>query len=283
MSIRAEHLTHLYSPGTAFESFALNDVSFEIPSGSFVAVIGHTGSGKSTLVQHLNGLYKPTSGTVYFNGEDIFAEGYDLKKLRTKVGLVFQYPEYQLFEENVIKDVMFGPLNMGLSKEEAEEKAKKALRQVRMSEDLFERSPFDLSGGQKRRVAIAGVLAMDPEVLILDEPTAGLDPRGRNYILGMLEELHKERGITIILVSHSMDDVAECADLLMVLKDAELKFFDKPKEVFKNVDELESYGLAVPEITYLAKELIEAGLDMDPTVSTVEEAKRELLRVLKRK
>jgi len=283
MSIRAEHLTHLYSPGTAFESFALNDVSFEIPSGSFVAVIGHTGSGKSTLVQHLNGLYKPTSGTVYFNGEDIFAEGYDLKKLRTKVGLVFQYPEYQLFEENVIKDVMFGPLNMGLSKEEAEEKAKKALRQVRMSEDLFERSPFDLSGGQKRRVAIAGVLAMDPEVLILDEPTAGLDPRGRNYILGMLEELHRERGITIILVSHSMDDVAECADLLMVLKDAELKFFDKPKEVFKNVDELESYGLAVPEITYLAKELIEAGLDMDPTVSTVEEAKKELLRVLKRK
>ena len=283
MSIRAEHLTHLYSPGTAFESFALNDVSFEIPSGSFVAVIGHTGSGKSTLVQHLNGLYKPTSGTVYFNGEDIFEEGYDLKKLRTKVGLVFQYPEYQLFEENVIKDVMFGPLNMGLSKEEAEEKAKKALRQVRMSEDLFERSPFDLSGGQKRRVAIAGVLAMDPEVLILDEPTAGLDPRGRNYILGMLEELHRERGITIILVSHSMDDVAECADLLMVLKDAELKFFDKPKEVFKNVDELESYGLAVPEITYLAKELIEAGLDMDPTVSTVEEAKKELLRVLKRK
>lgn len=283
MSIRAEHLTHLYSPGTAFESFALNDVSFEIPSGSFVAVIGHTGSGKSTLVQHLNGLYKPTSGTVYFNGEDIFAEGYDLKKLRTRVGLVFQYPEYQLFEENVIKDVMFGPLNMGLSKEEAEEKAKKALRQVRMSEELYERSPFDLSGGQKRRVAIAGVLAMDPEVLILDEPTAGLDPRGRNYILGMLEELHRERGITIILVSHSMDDVAECADLLMVLKDAELKFFDKPKEVFKNVDELESYGLAVPEITYLAKELIEAGLDMDPTVSTVEEAKKELLRVLKRK
>ena len=283
MSIRAEHLTHLYSPGTAFESFALNDVSFEIPSGSFVAVIGHTGSGKSTLVQHLNGLYKPTSGTVYFNGEDIFAEGYDLKRLRTKVGLVFQYPEYQLFEENVIKDVMFGPLNMGLSKEEAEEKAKKALRQVRMSEELYERSPFDLSGGQKRRVAIAGVLAMDPEVLILDEPTAGLDPRGRNYILGMLEELHRERGITIILVSHSMDDVAECADLLMVLRDAELKFFDKPKEVFKNVDELESYGLAVPEITYLAKELIEAGLDMDPTVSTVEEAKKELLRVLKRK
>lgn len=283
MSIRAEHLTHLYSPGTAFESFALNDVSFEIPSGSFVAVIGHTGSGKSTLVQHLNGLYKPTSGTVYFNEEDIFAEGYDLKKLRTRVGLVFQYPEYQLFEENVIKDVMFGPLNMGLSKEEAEEKAKKALRQVRMSEELYERSPFDLSGGQKRRVAIAGVLAMDPEVLILDEPTAGLDPRGRNYILGMLEELHRERGITIILVSHSMDDVAECADLLMVLKDAELKFFDKPKEVFKNVDELESYGLAVPEITYLAKELIEAGLDMDPTVSTVEEAKKELLRVLKRK
>ena len=283
MSIRAEHLTHLYSPGTTFESYALKDVSFEIPDGSFVAVIGHTGSGKSTLVQHLNGLYRPTSGTVYFNGEDIFADGYDLKKLRTKVGLVFQYPEYQLFEESVIKDVMFGPLNMGLSKEEAIERAGKALRQVKMPDELFDRSPFDLSGGQKRRAAIAGVLAMDPEVLILDEPTAGLDPRGRDYILNMLEELHRERGITIILVSHSMDDVAECADLLMVLKDAELKFFDKPKEVFKNVKELESYGLAVPEITYLAARLIDEGLDIDPTISTVAEAKAELLRVLKYK
>ena len=283
MSIRAEHLTHLYSPGTTFESYALKDVSFEIPDGSFVAVIGHTGSGKSTLVQHLNGLYRPTSGTVYFNGEDIFADGYDLKKLRTKVGLVFQYPEYQLFEESVIKDVMFGPLNMGLSKEEAMERAGKALRQVKMPDELFDRSPFDLSGGQKRRAAIAGVLAMDPEVLILDEPTAGLDPRGRDYILNMLEELHRERGITIILVSHSMDDVAECADLLMVLKDAELKFFDKPKEVFKNVKELESYGLAVPEITYLAARLIDEGLDIDPTISTVAEAKAELLRVLKYK
>ena len=274
MSIRAEHLTHLYSPGTTFESYALKDVSFEIPDGSFVAVIGHTGSGKSTLVQHLNGLYRPTSGTVYFNGEDIFADGYDLKKLRTKVGLVFQYPEYQLFEESVIKDVMFGPLNMGLSKEEAMERAGKALRQVKMPDELFDRSPFDLSGGQKRRAAIAGVLAMDPEVLILDEPTAGLDPRGRDYILNMLEELHRERGITIILVSHSMDDVAECADLLMVLKDAELKFFDKPKEVFKNVKELESY---------LAARLIDEGLDIDPTISTVAEAKAELLRVLKYK
>ena len=280
MSIRAEHLTHLYSQGTSIESYALKDVSFEIPDGSFVAVIGHTGSGKSTLVQHLNGLYKPTSGTVYFNGEDIFADGYDLRGLRTRVGLVFQYPEYQLFEESVIADVMFGPLNKGLSKEEAKSRAYEALKQVGMPEELYDRSPFDLSGGQKRRAAIAGVLAMDPDVLILDEPTAGLDPRGKNYILNMLEELHRERGITIILVSHSMDDVAECADLLMVLKDAELKFFDKPKEVFKNMEELESYGLAVPEITYLAGDLNRAGIPVDPMISTVAEAKEEILKVL---
>lgn len=280
MSIRAEHLTHLYSQGTSIESYALKDVSFEIPDGSFVAVIGHTGSGKSTLVQHLNGLYKPTSGTVYFNGEDIFADGYDLRGLRTRVGLVFQYPEYQLFEESVIADVMFGPLNKGLSKEEAKSRAYEALKQVGMPEELYDRSPFDLSGGQKRRAAIAGVLAMDPDVLILDEPTAGLDPRGKNYILNMLEELHRERGITIILVSHSMDDVAECADLLMVLKDAELKFFDKPKEVFKNVEELESYGLAVPEITYLAGDLNRAGIPVNPMISTVAEAKEEILKVL---
>ena len=280
MSIRAEHLTHLYSQGTSIESYALKDVSFEIPDGSFVAVIGHTGSGKSTLVQHLNGLYKPTSGTVYFNGEDIFADGYDLRGLRTRVGLVFQYPEYQLFEESVIADVMFGPLNKGLSKEEAKSRAYEALKQVGMPEELYDRSPFDLSGGQKRRAAIAGVLAMDPDVLILDEPTAGLDPRGKNYILNMLEELHRERGITILLVSHSMDDVAECADLLMVLKDAELKFFDKPKEVFKNVEELESYGLAVPEITYLAGDLNRAGIPVDPMISTVAEAKEEILKVL---
>lgn len=280
MSIRAEHLTHLYSQGTSIESYALKDVSFEIPDGSFVAVIGHTGSGKSTLVQHLNGLYKPTSGTVFFNGEDIFADGYDLRGLRTHVGLVFQYPEYQLFEESVIADVMFGPLNKGLSKEEARSRAYEALKQVGMPEELYDRSPFDLSGGQKRRAAIAGVLAMDPDVLILDEPTAGLDPRGKNYILNMLEELHRERGITIILVSHSMDDVAECADLLMVLKDAELKFFDKPKEVFKNVEELESYGLAVPEITYLAGDLNRAGIPVDPMISTVAEAKEEILKVL---
>ena len=280
MSIRAEHLTHLYSQGTSIESYALKDVSFEIPDGSFVAVIGHTGSGKSTLVQHLNGLYKPTSGTVFFNGEDIYADGYDLRGLRTHVGLVFQYPEYQLFEESVIADVMFGPLNKGLSKEEARSRAYEALKQVGMPEELYDRSPFDLSGGQKRRAAIAGVLAMDPDVLILDEPTAGLDPRGKNYILNMLEELHRERGITIILVSHSMDDVAECADLLMVLKDAELKFFDKPKEVFKNVEELESYGLAVPEITYLAGDLNRAGIPVDPMISTVAEAKEEILKVL---
>ncbi len=281
MSIKADHLTHLYGKDTAFEAYAIKDISFEIPDGSFTAVIGRTGSGKSTLIQHLNGLYKPTSGTVYYNGEDIFKEGYNLKKLRSHVGLVFQYPEYQLFEEDVIKDVMFGPKNMGLGSDEARVRAEKALKEVGINEDLFKRSPFDLSGGQKRRVAIAGVLAMDPDVLILDEPTAGLDPKGKDEILAMLKDLHEERKITIILVSHSMDDVAECADLLMVLNNAELKYFDTPKEIFKHVKELESFGLAVPEITYFAHELNEAGLKIDTTISTVSEAKNELLKLLK--
>ena len=279
MSLRAEHLTHIYQQGTAMESCALNDISFEIEKGCFVGLIGHTGSGKSTLIQHLNGLIRPSSGTVYFNDEDIFAEGYDLKGLRSKVGLVFQYPEYQLFEQDVITDVKFGPKNMGLSDAEAEEKALNALRMVGVEDKYLKRSPFELSGGQKRRVAIAGVLAMEPEVLILDEPTAGLDPKGRDEILGYIDRLHRERGITIILVSHSMEDVALYADKLMVLDGSELRFFDTPKEVFKHFKELKRMGLSAPQITYLAADLRNAGLEVEDTISTVEEAKTEILKL----
>ncbi|HIU88036.1 MAG TPA: energy-coupling factor transporter ATPase [Candidatus Avilachnospira avistercoris] len=280
MPLKVEHLSHIYQQGTAMESWALRDISFEVEDGTFVGLIGHTGSGKSTLIQHLNGLIKPSEGTVYFDGEDIFAAGYDLKGLRAKVGLVFQYPEYQLFEQDILSDVKFGPKNMGLSDKEAEEKAIDALRLVRVDEKYFSRSPFELSGGQKRRVAIAGVLAMEPKVLILDEPTAGLDPKGRDEILESIDSLHKERGITIILVSHSMEDVAMYADRILVLDGSELKFFDTPKEVFKHKKELKRMGLAAPEITYLASDLRKAGIDIDDTISTVEEAKTEILRLL---
>lgn len=279
--IKVDNLTHIYQAGTVMQSYAIKDISFEIEEGSFTGLIGHTGSGKSTLIQHLNGLIRPSSGTVFFKGEDVFAESYSLKSLRSRVGLVFQYPEYQLFEEDVIKDVMYGPKNMGLSDEEAREKAVEALKLAGMNEELYERSPFELSGGQKRRAAIAGVLSMEPEVLILDEPTAGLDPHGRDEILETIDKLHRERGITIILVSHSMDDIAKYADRLLVLDKGELKYNDVPKSVFREYKELEKMGLSAPQLTYLAADLIKSGVDIDPEIGTVEEAKNEILRLLK--
>ena len=283
VSIRAEHLSHIYNEGTVMETYAVRDVSFEIADGTFVGLIGHTGSGKSTLIQHLNGLVKPSRGTVFYNDEDIFADGYNLRGLRGHVGLVFQYPEYQLFEEDVLTDVMFGPKNMGLTEEEAKARAVEALHQVGITDEIFVRSPFELSGGQKRRVAVAGVIAMQPSVLILDEPTAGLDPNGRREILGMVSRLHKERNMTVILVSHSMDDVAEYADKIMVMNHGELAYFDTPREVFRHVKELESFGLSAPEITYLAAELKASGFDIDPDIYTIEEAKAEILRAMKEK
>ena len=278
--IEARNLTHIYNEGTAMESVAFSDISFTVKNGEFIGIIGHTGSGKSTLIQHLNGLLKPTSGTVLFDGADIFAPGYDLRKLRSKVGMVFQYPEYQLFEETVLLDVMFGPLNMGLSREEAEKRARAALWLTGFPEEYYEHSPFDLSGGQKRRVAIAGVLSMDPEILILDEPAAGLDPGGREEILDIIASLKEKRGITIILVSHSMDDVAKYADRIMALNKGKLELFDTPEVVFSHVGELEAMGLSAPQLTYLALDLNKAGFQIDPTVRTLDEAKKQILRGL---
>ena len=272
MSIKTERLHYVYSPGTAYEKQALCDINLEIPQGQFLGIIGHTGSGKSTLIQHFNGLVKPTSGTIYYNGEDIHGEGYSLKDLRSHVGLVFQYPEYQLFEVDVLTDVAFGPKNLGLSKEEAQERAWKALRQVGLKEKYDKKSPFELSGGQKRRVAIAGILAMEPEVLILDEPTAGLDPKGRDTILDLIASLQKERGITVILVSHSMEDIAKYVDRIIVMGDGKVRFDDIPKKVFAHYQELETMGLAAPQVTYVMQELKKRGMDVDTTATTVEEA-----------
>ncbi len=283
MSIKAEGLTYIYQAGTAMESYAVRDISFETKDGEFIGLIGHTGSGKSTLIQQLNGLIKPTSGKIYYNGEDIHSEGYDMKRLRQRVGLVFQYPEYQLFETDVLTDVKFGPKNMGMSDIEAEEAAKRALKLVGIGEDFYKRSPFELSGGQKRRAAIAGVLAMDPEVLILDEPAAGLDPLGKTEILETIARLHRERNNTIIMVSHSMEDVAEYADRIMVLDDGKLVYFDSPKEVFRHYEELEKMGLSAPQITYLMGDLKKRGLQVDDSVGTVAEACREILRLWKEK
>ena len=281
MSLRLEHVTYTYSPGSVYETHALKDVSLEIPAGQFLGVIGHTGSGKSTLIQHFNGLMRPTAGTVYYKDEDIWQEGYSLKRLRSQVGLVFQYPEHQLFESDVLSDVCFGPMNQGMSREEAEAEAKKALLQVGFKEKNFSKSPFELSGGQKKRVAIAGVLAMNPKILILDEPTAGLDPKGRDEILDQISELHKARGITIILVSHSMEDVAKYVERLIVVNRGQIAFDDTPREVFSHYQELEAMGLAAPQITYIMHALKQKGLKVDPNATTVEEARDDILRALK--
>ena len=262
MSIIVDKVNYVYSQGTAYEIQALKNINLKIEDGEFIGIIGHTGSGKSTLIQHLNGLTKATSGAIYYNGADIYDEGYNLKELRSKVGLVFQYPEHQLFETTIFEDVCFGPKNQGLTKEEAELRAFAALKSVGLPEEVYYHSPFDLSGGQKRRVAIAGVLAMQPEVLILDEPTAGLDPKGRDEILDQVAKLHKERGITVILVSHSMEDVAKYVDRIIVMNQGSVMFDDIPKSVFAHYKELEAVGLAAPQVTYLMHELAAAGISV---------------------
>ena len=282
MSIKTVNLCHVYGQGTALEQYALKDVNLEIGDGQFIGLIGHTGSGKSTLIQHFNGLLKATSGDLLYNGESIYAPGYDMKQLRSRVGLVFQYPEHQLFEVDVFSDVCFGPRNQGLPEEEVKERAREALALVGMDESFYEQSPFELSGGQKRRVAIAGVLAMHPEVLILDEPTAGLDPRGRDEILGQIEKLHRERGMTIILVSHSMEDVAHYADRLIVMNHGEKIFDDTPRNVFRHYRELEAIGLAAPQVTYIVQALRREGIPIDDSLITVEEARDAILRLVGR-
>ena len=278
MSIIIDHVNYIYDADTAMAHAALVDVCLNIPYGQFVGLIGHTGSGKSTLIQHMNGLEKPTSGCVFYDGKDINDPEYDKKALRAKVGLVFQYPEHQLFETDCFKDVCFGPKNLGLPQKEVELRAYEALKQVDFDDDYFYQSPFDLSGGQKRRVAIAGVLAMKPEVLILDEPTAGLDPKGREDILNLIKKLHDDMGITIILVSHSMDDVANYVDRIIVMNKGRVAFDDEPMEVFRHYKELEEIGLAAPQVTYVMQELKAAGIPVNTDVTTLENAKIEILK-----
>ena len=283
MSIELKNVTYTYSPGTSYEIHALKDINLNIPDGQFIGVIGHTGSGKSTLIQHLNALIKPTSGTVSYNGEDVWAENYNRRALRSEVGLVFQYPEHQLFESDVLSDVCYGPMNQGKSREEAEEEARKALLQVGFKEKNFDKSPFDLSGGQKKRVAIAGVLAMHPKVLVLDEPTAGLDPKGRDDILDQIAYLHKQSDMTVILVSHSMEDIARYADRIVVMNKGAVMYNGTPKEVFAHYQELEKIGLAAPQVTYIMHDLKEKGLPVKVNVTTVKEATDEIMRALEKK
>lgn len=282
MPIIIDHVSYVYSPGTAYEKHALKDINLVINDGEFIGLIGHTGSGKSTLIQHLNGLMKATSGAIYYNGKDIYDKDFNMKSLRSKVGLVFQYPEHQLFETTVYKDVCFGPKNLGLDSLEVDLRAYEALKMVGVSDEMLDASPFELSGGQKRRVAIAGVLAMKPEVLILDEPTAGLDPKGRDEILNQIAKLHKRSKITIILVSHSMEDIAKYADRLIVMNRGTVAYNDTPHGVFANYKELEKIGLAAPQVTYIMNELKTHGIPVNITPTTVEEAKLEILRVLNR-
>ena len=280
MSIIVDNICYSYDVGTGFERQALKNISCVINDGEFIGLIGHTGSGKSTFIQHLNGLVKASSGAIFYNSKNIYDEDYNMKDLRSKVGLVFQYPEHQLFETTIFKDVCFGPKNLGLGAVQAETRALKALHMVGLPDDMYYQSPFDLSGGQKRRVAIAGVLAMEPEELILDEPTAGLDPQGRDDILNCIKKLHDEMGITVILVSHSMEDVANYVDRIMVMNDGVLTFDDTPKVIFSHYKELEEIGLAAPQVTYIMQDLKNAGLDVDTSVITVDEAKAEILKAL---
>ena len=280
--LELKNLSYVYGTGTPFEKTAVNNLSLSIEKGEFIGIMGHTGSGKSTLVQMLNGLMKPTSGQVLLDGEDIWANPKDIRKIRFKVGMVFQYPEYQLFEETVAKDIAFGPTNMGKSGAELEKAVNDAARFTGLKDELLEKSPFDLSGGEKRRAAIAGVIAMNPEVLVLDEPTAGLDPMGRDVLLSQIVQYHKERKNTVILVSHSMEDIAKYAERLIVVNDGEIAYDDAPKAVFAHYRELEAMGLAAPQITYIMHALKEKGLDVDVTATTVDEAKENILAVLRK-
>lgn len=277
-----DHVSFKYSPGTAYEVIALDDVSLSIKEGQFIGIIGHTGSGKSTLVQHLNGLMKATTGAIYFRGQDIYDKDFNIKDLRTQVGMVFQYPEHQLFDKTVFDDVKFGPKNQGLDDKEQIKRAYEALSLVKLPQELYLASPFELSGGQKRRAAIAGVIAMKPSVIILDEPTAGLDPKGRDDILGLIKEMHEKRGDTVILVSHSMEDVANYVDRIIVMDAGRPAYDGTPREVFKHYKELEKMGLAAPQVTYVMNDLKEAGFDVDTAVTTVDEAKSEILRMLQK-
>ena len=279
MSMELQHVTHIYGEGTTFAKKALDDVNIKIEDGEFVGIIGHTGSGKSTLIQHFNGLLRPSDGKVLYQGNDIFLPDFPLRSMRGKVGLVFQYPEYQLFETSVIKDVAFGPKNQGLNEKEALERAKEALIMAGLNEEHWEKSPFELSGGQKRRAAIAGVLAMEPEMLILDEPTAGLDPKGRNELFDQICQLREQKGMTIVLVSHCMEDVAEHVDRLIAMQKGRVLFDGTTRDVFTHVKELEEAELAVPEVTYLMRDLKARGIPVRTDVITLEEAEKEILRL----
>ncbi len=282
MLIILDKVNYVYSIGSGFEMKALDDVSLTINKGEFIGLIGHTGSGKSTLTQHLNGLLRATSGKIYYDGQDIYDKDFVMKNLRSKVGLVFQYPEHQLFENDVFTDVCFGPKNLGLSKKEAELRAFEALEMVGFPKELFYNSPFELSGGQKRRAAIAGVLAMKPEVLILDEPTAGLDPKGRDEILDQIKKLHEETGMTVILVSHSMEDVAKYVGRLIVLNHGRIMFDDTPEKVFRHYKELEEIGLAAPQLTYILNDLKKNGFDVDTDAITMQDAVETVKKALRR-
>ena len=282
MQLEIKNLSYIYEQNAAAAKKALDDVSVTLDSSEFVGLIGHTGSGKSTFVQMLNGLLKPTEGTVLFNGENVHEKGYKIRDLRRRVGLVFQYPEYQLFEETVLKDVCFGPKNMGLSKEEQEIRAKKAIALVGLSEQYYDQSPFELSGGEKRRVAIAGILAMEPDVLVLDEPTAGLDPQGRDEILDQIAKLNHDAGIGVVLVSHSMEDVAKYASRILVFSEGRLRFDGTPREVFAHYKEMEEMGLSAPQVTYIAEALREKGFDLPKDLLTVDEAADAICAILKK-